>query len=206
MEVSTTSATCLLPHQFATGLVSPRTEFASSAVGSEVIPPFAKGVTVGGMRFRYSYSLNTFLAVNLDNLLTFINIRSALVVLPLGDQTAQAPAFFPQNVLHYNGTVPEVASGGLGYTRPRILWRGYDELKFVGSDNGDGGDGFSYGLQTSQEQPDLQVVKSKVSLGHNECLYFITEFVDGINLTGASYILELDLFGVAAVKPTTQTR
>lgn len=199
------SATCLLPHQFLTGLVSPRSEFASAATGSEIIPPFAKGVTVGGMRFRYSYSLNTFLASNLDSILTFVNIRSALVVLPLADTSAQVPGVIPSNLLHYNGTLPEVNTGGLGYTRPRVLWRGYDELKFSGPENFT--DDFTNALQTSRGQPDLQVVKSKVALGHNECLYFVTEWIDGINLdTPASYVLELDLFGVAAVKPTTQTR
>lgn len=202
-------ADCLQPAQYATGMVSPRSEFASAATGSEIIPPFAKGVTVGGLRFRYSYSVNTLLSFGLDTLVTQLCIRSALLVLPLADASAQLPGFFPTNLLHYNGTIPEVNTGGLGFTRPRVLWRGYDELKFIGP--GTLQDEFQTpnGVQTSQTQPDLQVVKSKVSLGHNDCLYFVTEVTDGVGGLGpgvAYYYLELDLFGVVAVKPHTQTR
>lgn len=200
--------TCVQPAQFATGLVSPRSEFASAPAGVEVIPPFAKGVTVGGLRFRYSYAMNALLAFGLGNVSTFFAIRSGLVVLPLQDTSAQIPGVFPTNLLHYSGTIPEFNTiPGLGFTRPRILWRGLDILAFPGSgpvtDQGD-----VLNMTGSGAQPDLQVVKSKVSLGHNECLYFVTEITTGIDfsdpLVGAT--VELDLFGVAAVKPTTQTR
>jgi hypothetical protein len=204
-------ASCEAPGQFATGLVSPRSEFASARAPLEIIPPFAKGVTVGGIRFRYTYSINTLLAApGLSLVVTQICIRSAILVLPLSDISAQVPGIFPTNLLHQSGTIPEENTiPGLGYTRPRILWRGYDELKFIGAGTVPPEGNVDVCLQTSQSQPDLQVVKSKVSLGHNDCLYFVTEVVDGMGglSPGALfYYLELDLFGVTAVKPTTATR
>lgn len=199
---------CTEPSQFLTGLVSPRREYAGNTAspGTEIIPAFAKGVTVGGVRFRYSYSINYFLANGLEDVTDIIGIRSALVVLPLADSSAELPGVFPTNVLHLSGTIPETnQTVGLGYTRPRILWRGYDELPFISPSlfTTD----FQNSVRSSQSQPDLQVVKSKVSLGHNEALYFLTEFQHGMQLDSFNnFTLELDLFGVAAVKPTTATR
>lgn len=202
-------ATCTTPAQFLTGLVSPRREFAGpGSPGTEIIPAFSKGVTVGGIKFRYNYGINTLLAIGMDNIVDLIEIRSALVVLPLADNSTENPGVFPTNLLHYSGTIPETqATFGLGYTRPRVLWRGFDTLKFTGADNLTTFDDVDSYVQVSNEQPDLQIVKSKVSLGHNEALYFCTEYVSGVVLSPTvNFLLELDLFGVAAVKPVTATR
>lgn len=212
-------ADCSQPAQFMTGLVSPRREFASSGtVGSEPLPAFSKGVTVGGLRFRYSYSLNSVLAfgVGLDNTDDTILIRSALVVLPLADSSTELPGVFPTNMLHHSQSIPEVnTTPGLGYYKPRILWRGYDELHFIGRTllQDPPNAGYYSGYDKHQDSSykrrgaPLEVVKSKVSLGHNDCLYFLSEIVLGFTIPeGEHFSIELDFFGVAPVKPTTATR
>jgi len=211
------TATCTQPLQFLTGLVSPRREFglAGPAAGSELVPAFSKGVTVGGIRFRYCLSVNTELAtVGFPNNISDVwEARHALVVLPMADASTELPGVFPTNVLFNSGTIPESnVTAGLGYTRPRILWRGMSLLKFIRSqfkpsgavDSGD----LLWSTAWGGEGTALQVVKSKVSLGHNDALYFLTEVVHGLEIVFPTFSipLVLDMFGVAAVKPITRTR
>jgi len=210
---------CQTPKQDFFPLVTPRGEAANE---SGVIPAFARGDTVGGLRFSYNYAIvcSQFWAEEADDLginqvMDQIDIRSGLVVLPLkGDQLFEPAAdAIPSNIFRTNGTSPD--QGGSGYFRPRILYRSLNQLRWYGSEVSGGvfltgtGDRWAeysspqFNTTAGQEGTYPVTVKAKVALGMDEGLFWVVEtnfgFAGGEGST-SSIAYGMNFFGVAAVK------
>lgn len=212
---------CASPKQDFFPLVLPRQELRDPG---NAIPAFARGCTVGGIRFSYSYAIycSQFWAGEADDLginqvRDQIDIRSGLVVLPLSGTELSAPAgdAIPASIFHTSGA--DVDQGGDGYFKPRILYRSFNSLQWVGSEvsggvllTGTGDRWASYQDKTensthdtSQEGTHPITVKAKVNLGFNEGLFWVVEtnfgFAGGEG-SSSSIAYGLNLFGVAAVK------
>jgi len=209
---------CQNPKQDFFPLVSPRLEAANE---SGVIPGFARGDTVGGLRFSYAYAISCFqfwaeeaVDLGINGVIDQIDIRSGLVVLPLKGDSLSEPAAdaIPKNIFRTNGVGPD--QGGSGYLRPRILYRSFNSLWWIGADvssNTPPGIGypnpaagnFSTNKDASQEGTHPVTVKSKVALGMDEGLFWVVETnfgFAGFEGSTSSIAYGMNFFGVAAVK------
>jgi len=198
------AGTCSAPQQFLNSVVQGAAEFGDT-VGS--FPAFSKGVVVGGLRFRYSYAVNTGTWVHTSLIDDYLTIHSALMLIPLNMSSA-SPLSPTQSLSTgltlINTTVPRQASGVGGMFNFRTLWRGLDTLRINTIFSGNTGGEAVSRMDCTAEQPMLQRVKAKVRIPEGMGLWFVTEAVGGwTTQTGdtAPWNIALSLYGVAAVKP-----
>lgn len=146
------TAWCLVsPRQMASvvpfpGLSSPDVAGGGIDYDTPVIPrESVRDIVVGGMHFDYDYAINSIAGANgfstLNTILDYIDIYSGLVVLPLAPDSGIAPAYIPETSLlkvspeqgalwAKAGNADDLVENT--YERPRVLWRAFDRLKWVG--------------------------------------------------------------------------
>jgi len=172
---------------------------------SDTVPAFARGVVVGGLKFRYAYSIN----INGNSGMTcqdFLTIHSALVVLPMVESGAFNVPSVPNSGFLFSNMTTKDLSTNASWRHPRMLWRSMDKLTLNGGNNL-GGMGERLAAMDStalHRTPELIEVKSKARLNLEQGLYFVTEIVYGCTWTpstGQAPSVALDWYGVTPVKP-----
>lgn len=147
-----------------------------------------RDIVVGGMHFDYNYAINsmagTFSAI--DNVVDFIDIYTGLVLLPLAPDSGIQPAYIPETTLLKVTTEQGALWAKQGntddaventYERPRVLWRAFDRLRWIGKNflPWDPTRTYVEGAHALDQVGHHVRVKSKVRVGFNQALFFWQE-------------------------------
>jgi len=197
-------ATCSQPDPFFVPLVSAASEHAAQGE----VPAFAKGVSLGGIKFRYAFSFNSG-TVSTPQATDLCTIHSALVLFPRDPSAGDlsTPLLPPSGFLFAQKTFTESAGTQQDQSSFRVLWRGLDKLKLFPDLSGPFGarmESTAYGGQGTQLQ-DVRT-KCKVDMDHVLCWYIEIAYGLLFDQGTNSPILAADLFGVAAVKNLVRGR
>jgi len=204
-------SSCGVPDLFLTFLTSGSSQYSTEDVVPGTpptvafrVPEVARGVTVKGIRFSYSYAYAPETNPDLPTSAFGVGtIASALIVLPLVDGTVNVPEAVQASYLN----LPEAqdAFGGGTQSRYRILWRKVEHIPLWVPGNDFGGGVFNNALHAvphNVTQSSEVRLKTAVTLDPNHGLFWLSEVVNPF--LEAAPTIALDMLGVMGVKATSR--